>query len=367
MQVFEYIEKNINIRYPIDKLADPSDILFVDIETTGLSPSSAETFLIGTAVYKNGSLYIRQFFAEDTSDEKEVLSSFAEYLKSFDSIITFNGNKFDIPFLEKRCFIYGIDPCFSEKSGIDLYKRIQPCKKILSLPDMKQKTLERFLGIRRTDEKSGRELIALYGSYIADKNKVCLDLLLQHNHDDLTGLVLLLPLLSYPDAMSGNIKVERAVRNNYRDYYGKLQTELIIEFTLDTPVPMPVSGGFSDCFLMLRGTRGKIRVSVFTGVLRYFYPDHNNYYYLPLEDHAMHKSTSQYVDKSRREQARPENCYVRVRSRFLPEWDKIVTPVFKYAYNDRTMYFELTDKVKNDPELFKRYAGHLMDMILREL
>ncbi len=367
MHTFEYTENNLNIKYPLENLTEPSSVVFLDIETTGLSPAKAEVFLIGTATYIDNRMYIRQFFADDTSEEMDILKAFAEYLKSFDTIITFNGNKFDIPFLEKRSFIYSIDLAFSEKNGIDIYKRIQPYKKLLAVPDMKQKTLETFLHINRKDKKSGRELIALYGNYIADKNRVCLDLLLQHNLDDVRGLIRLLPLLSYPDILNGTIKPERAVKNNYRDYNGRVRTELIIEFTYDTPVPSPVSCGFSDCYLMLGGSRGKIRVAVFTGILRYFYPDHNNYYYLPIEDRAMHKTTSRYVDRRAREQARPENCYVRVRSQFLPQWDKIVTPIFKYAYNDRTMYFELTEKVKNDPELFKRYAGHLMHILLQEL
>ncbi|MBQ7584294.1 MAG: ribonuclease H-like domain-containing protein [Lachnospiraceae bacterium] len=367
MQIYENLEKHINLKYPVENLSEPSSVLFLDIETTGLSPVNSQVYLIGTACLSDDRLYIRQFFAEDTSREKEILKAFSEYLQSFDTIITFNGNKFDIPFLEKRSFAHGIDMAFSEKNGIDIYKRIQPYKKLLGLPDMKQKTLEGFLRIRRNDKKSGRELIAIYGNYIASKNRYCLDLLLQHNTDDLKGLAGLLPLLSYTDVLNGTIKAERAVKNNYRDYRGQLRTELIIEFTYDTPVPNPVSAGFSDCYLMLGGKRGKIRVAVFTGILRYFYPDHKNYYYLPLEDRAMHKSTSQYVDRGRRQQARPENCFVRVRSQFLPQWDKIVTPIFKYAYEDRTMYFELTEEVKNDPDIFKRYAGHLMDMILKEL
>ncbi len=367
MKIFEDIDKSINIKYKLENLAEPSSVIFLDIETTGLSPVNSQVFMIGTACLKDGRLYIRQFFAESTSREKEILQAFSEYLGSFDTIITFNGNRFDIPFLEKRAFSYGIDMEFSEKNGIDIYKRIQPYKKILGLPDMKQKTLENFLHIRRTDKKSGRELIALYGNYIAARNDYCLDLLLQHNYDDIRGLAGLLPLLSYPDVFNGTIRAERAVKNNYRDYRGQLRTELIIEFTFDSPVPNPVSAGFSDCYLMLGGTRGKIRVAVFTGILRYYYPDHKNYYYLPLEDRAMHKSTSRYVDRDRRQQARPENCFVRVRSQFLPQWDKIVTPIFKYAYEDRTMYFELTEEVKNDPDIFKRYAGHLMDMILKEI
>lgn len=367
MEIFENTVKNINIKYPLENLSEPSSVLFLDIETTGLSPANSEVYLIGTACVMDGRLYIRQFFAEKPTEEREILKAFSEYMRSFDTIVTFNGNKFDIPFLEKRSFEYGIDMNFAEKKGIDIYKRIKPYKKLLGLPDMKQKTLERFMHINRQDRKSGRELIALYGNYIAAKNEYCLDLILQHNYDDIKGLTHLLPLLSYPDVINGTIKAERAVKNNYRDYNGNLRTELIIEFTCESPVPNPVSAGFSDCYLMLGGTRGKIRVAVFTGVLRYFYPDHKNYYYLPLEDRAMHKSTSRYVDRERRQPARPENCFVRVRSQFLPQWEKIVTPVFKYAYEDRTMYFELTDEVKNDPDIFKRYAGHLMDMIFKEL
>lgn len=367
MQTFEYTEKHITLKYPLEKLSEPTSVIFLDIETTGLSPVNAEVYLIGTAALRGEKLYIRQFFAEDTSQEKDILMAFAEYLGSFDTIVTFNGNKFDIPFLEKRSFVYGVDMAFSEKTGIDIYKRIQPYKKLLGLPDMKQKTLEKFLQIKRNDTKSGRELIALYGNYIASKNRYCLDLILEHNHDDIKGLAGLLPLLSYTDVLNEPIKAERAVKNNYRDYRGKLNTELIIEFTYETAVPQPVSAGFADCYLMLGGTRGKIRVSIFTGILRYFYPDYKNYYYLPIEDRAMHKSTSQYVDRDRRQQARPENCFVRVRSQFLPQWDKIVTPIFKYSFNDRTMYFELTERVKNDPDIFSRYAGHLMNMILKEL
>ena len=366
MQIYEYYKNNLTINYPPERLAEPSGILFLDIETTGLSPSKAEVFLIGTAALREDRLYVRQFFAEDLSEEKDILEAFARYVRDFDTIITFNGNKFDIPFLEKRSFIYGIDPAFSEKAGIDIYKRIQPYKKLLGVPDMKQKTLERFIGLLRQDKKSGREMISLYGNYISSRNQVCQDLLLRHNQDDLTGLFDLLPLLSYPDVFNGEIKAERVVKNNYRDYEGQLKTEIIIEFTYPVPVPTPVSCGFSDCYLMLGGSRGKIRVAVFTGILRYFYPDNKTFYYIPLEDRSM-RSRGGNADRNRREQQRPENCFVRVRSQFLPQWETIVTPVFKYAYEDRTMYFELTEKIKDDPEVFRRYAGHLMNMILKEL
>ena len=71
MQTFEYTEKHITLKYPLEKLSEPASVIFLDIETTGLSPVNAEVYLIGTAALRDEKLYIRQFFAEDTSQEKE--------------------------------------------------------------------------------------------------------------------------------------------------------------------------------------------------------------------------------------------------------------------------------------------------------
>ncbi len=368
MNITDHVIEEIKIDYALEKISEPERILFIDIETRGLSPSNAEIYMIGTAVMSGNGLYIRQFFADDPSEERYIIEEFAAYAADYDTIITFNGNAFDIPFIEKRAGIYGIAPGTEGKKGVDIYKRIKPYRLLLALPDLKQKTLEDFLGISRVDTMSGKDLIKIYDRYTEDPyNETYLQLLLRHNYDDVANLPLLIPLLSYPDVINGKIRAERAIKNNYRDYEGELKTELIIEFVFDTPVPSPVSAGFADCYLMLGGKKGKIRVAIFEGTLKFFYPDHRDYYYLPLEDRAIHKSTGQYVDKEYRQQAKPENCYTKLNSQFLPEWDTVVTPVFKHEYKDRTMFFELTEGIKNDPELFSRYAGHLMSMILNVL
>lgn len=367
MKTTDYIASDIRIDYPLDRLSSPDRILFLDIETTGLSPANAELFLIGAASYSHAGLHIIQYFAEEPGEEKAILEAFSELIRDYDTLITFNGNKFDIPFLEKRAFIYGVDLGLSAKKGVDIYRRIKPYKRLLGMEDMKQKSLERFLGIDRIDEVSGKQMIILYGSYVSDKNESSLKLLLQHNYDDVINLPSLLPLLSYPDVMNGEIKAERAVLNNYRDYEGRPRTEMIIEFTYDPPVPVPVSAGFADCYLMLGGKKGKIRVAVIEGVLKYYYPDPSNYYYLPEEDRAVHKSQGRYVDREYRVQATPATCYVKHRGRFLPQWENIMTPVFRADHRDRTSFFEFRDEMKDDPELFSKYAGHLMNMILGQL
>jgi uncharacterized protein YprB with RNaseH-like and TPR domain len=367
MKTPEYKEKDIILGYPIDRLGDPFKMLFLDIETTGLSPSDAAVYMIGCGYFGRDGMYIKQFFADDLAEEQAILDAFASFLKGYDTLITFNGNKFDIPFLEKRASLYNIDLDLAGKKGLDIYKRIRPYRALLSLPDMKQKSLERFLGVSRIDRMSGRDLITVYKKYSTDKSdEGCLKLLLEHNHDDVAGLPPLMSLLAYPDVVNGEIKPERAVKNNYKDYEGATKTELIIEFTFDVPVPEPVSTGFSDCYMMLGGKKGKIRVAILDGTLKFFYPDYKSYYYLPAEDRAIHKSAARYVDEKYREQAKAENCYVKVTGQFLPEWQELITPAFRNGLNDKTMYFELSDEIKNDPDVFRRYAGHLMDIILKE-
>ena len=364
MQIYNNTASWLNTDYPLEKLGDPAKLLFLDIETTGLSAQRSFIYLIGTAYLKDGSWNVSQFFAENPQDEPQILFSFLDFLSYFDTVITFNGNRFDIPFIEARASMYGYNTGLSCKSGIDIYRRIKPYKRLFGLADMKQKSIEHFMNIERTDEMSGGELIGVYESYTREPSQDRLDLLLRHNFDDVCGMVNLLPVLSYSDIINNTIKADRAIKNNYTDYNGEEKDEIIIEFTFDNPVPVPVSYGSPECYLMLGGNRGKIRIPIIKGELKYFYPDFSDYYYLPEEDTAIHKSVATYVDRAHREQATAENCYVKHKGLFLPEWVDIITPAFKENYNDKLMYFELTDELKQNPEAFTVYARHLIEMIL---
>ena len=366
MQTLKNSVFQLNIRYPLEKLSDPEKLLFVDIETTGLSPDKAVVYLIGCGYIKNGSCRTIQFFADDVNDEEAVLYSFYNFSLKFDTLITYNGNKFDIPFLESRMNRYDMPMNFDNFKGVDIYKRIRPYRALFALPDLKQKTVESFLDIERDDKKSGSELIKVYAEYSEKPDEFSLNLLLGHNFDDIVGMMKLICMLSYSDAFNEKISAEKAIKNNYKDYNGRIKSELIIEFSFPTPIPKPVSSGFSDCYLMLGGNRGKLRISMYTGYLKYFYPNYMDYYYLPDEDRAVHKSVGAYVDKDHRVQAKASNCYTRKKGVFLPEWAEIVTPVFYENYRDNTMYFELSETIKNDPEVFTRYAAHLMEIIMKE-
>ena len=65
--------------------------LFFDIETTGFSSAHTQVYLIGCASRRGSHLMIDQFFAEQPSDESEILTAFMQFIKDFDTLITFNG------------------------------------------------------------------------------------------------------------------------------------------------------------------------------------------------------------------------------------------------------------------------------------
>ncbi|MBW3636983.1 MAG: ribonuclease H-like domain-containing protein, partial [Armatimonadetes bacterium] len=78
----------------------PRDLLFVDIETTGLS-SSEPLFLIGTMTIENDAPRLQLYLARDLDEEKAVLSAFGAKMRG-KTLVTFNGKSFDWPFIEAR-------------------------------------------------------------------------------------------------------------------------------------------------------------------------------------------------------------------------------------------------------------------------
>ena len=78
--------------------------LFLDIETTGFSAAKARLYLIGTAYVQDHVLVTEQFFAETGSPDEEaaLIYEFDSLAAQFDTIVTFYGSRFDLPFL-KEC------------------------------------------------------------------------------------------------------------------------------------------------------------------------------------------------------------------------------------------------------------------------
>lgn len=82
--------------------------------------------------------------------------AFSELLSGYDTILTFNGTGFDIPYLKAKCKALHLSDPFDAHSYIDLYKEVSRFKFLFALTSYKQKSIELFLGIDRIDAYSRR-------------------------------------------------------------------------------------------------------------------------------------------------------------------------------------------------------------------
>ena len=363
MRISEETMENFSVSYPLERLAPVERILFIDIETTGFAARSSYLYLIGCAYFLAGKWHTIQWMAENFSQEKDILSAFLEFAKLYRYMIHFNGNNFDLPYLTQKCEQFSIPCSFDQFQGIDLYRRINPYKFFLRLPNCKQKTLEQFLGINRKDVFSGSELIGIYRDYVKNPTEFSENALFLHNADDLKGMLETLPMLAYYDLFNEPARAKKVQANSYKDASGSRRRELMITLSLDTPLPSPVTASAGSCYFRGEGEQALLKVPIYDEELKYFYSNYHDYYYLPSEDVALHKSVAGFVDREHRIPASAANCYTRKFASYLPQWDIVFEPFFKREYKSRELFFELTDEMKKNRQAFSQYASHVLAMM----
>ncbi len=355
--------KDLDIKYDLSRIAHLEDILFLDIETTGFSAASSMLYMIGCAYYDGITFTCKQFFAEKPEEEAEILKTFLDSVRKYKVLIHFNGNNFDIPYIQDKCKKYGFSCYLQNMVGIDIYKRIAPYKNFFKVPNCKQKTIEQYLGIDRKDTMSGGELINIYHEYVSHFDVDALSKLLIHNEEDIRGMLEISPMLAYTEMFNSKLTCTRVTLDKYATPDGGERAELVMKLKLPTALPQTITHMANDCFFKGEGEEGIIKVPVYEGELKYFYANYKDYFYLPAEDEALHKSVAGFVDKDHRIQATAANCYTRVDSIFLREWDLLFTPFFKKDYASKDLYFEITKERRLDREFFSSYASHVLNYI----
>lgn len=333
--------------YDLSKIGPLEKLLFFDIETTGFSADSASLYLIGCVWNRDQQWHMTQWFADSAEAEKEVLAAFFRKAEEFSILVHFNGDTFDIPFLQKRCARLKVSCPLPELTSVDIYRKIRPLKHLLGLTSMKQKAIEEFLGVCRQDVFSGGELIPVYSQYLQTRDEKLLHFLLLHNEDDLKGMPSILPILSYTDWIEGpfiltSLDLEEEASDS-------LCTVPRLNLSYTSPVRLPSSfcAQADHVKSYAQGNTLTLQIDLFKGELKYFYPNYQDYYYLPYEDTAIHRSVGACVDPEARKKATPKTCYTRSSGLFLPQAAPIWSPALKRDYKD-TLTF-----VKYDPALFE--------------
>ena len=70
--------------------------------------------------------------AENASEEETILRIFSQFLQQYNLMISYNGERFDQPYLEARYEKYGIPSPFTGKQSLDLYLILKPLKSLLT-------------------------------------------------------------------------------------------------------------------------------------------------------------------------------------------------------------------------------------------
>ncbi|NLY70476.1 MAG: ribonuclease H-like domain-containing protein [Clostridiales bacterium] len=178
------------------------NIAFYDIETTGLNPLFSKFILGGILVFKDDEALIYQYFADNEKEEKELLEKYCSVLAKADVLISYNGNGFDLPFLKQRIKRYNLNIDLGLSQSFDLYRVLNLYSNFREiLPDLKQKTVEKFLGLdsSRYDKISGYDSVELYKEYCKNPSIELRNKILLHNHDDLLQLSNIIQILGKLD------------------------------------------------------------------------------------------------------------------------------------------------------------------------
>lgn len=177
------IERILNEDLNID-----NNTFIFDIETTGLSPKFCKIILIGILYNCQNNTIIKQFFAENEDEEKEILTAFVNDIKNFKKHITYNGLGFDIGFVNYRLKKHNIDFNLDKEEDFDIFRFIKQFKTPLNLEDCSLSTVETYFGIHRDDIINGCESVKLYKEFVESNNHKFMDTILLHNYEDIYNL-----------------------------------------------------------------------------------------------------------------------------------------------------------------------------------
>jgi len=155
---------------------------YLDIETTGLSPWDSEITVVGIHLCNGDDTKFIQLVGKDISAQ-----SILEALNSVEVIYSYNGSRFDLPFINSRLGIK-LEETFTHR---DLMYDCWRCNLFGGF-----KAVERQLGIdRRLKEVNGYEAVRLWWSYMDSFDLDALNTLLEYNKEDVLNLKKLKELL----------------------------------------------------------------------------------------------------------------------------------------------------------------------------
>lgn len=189
------------LRYPSSPVR-VKDLLFFDLETTGLSTGPGTVaFLAGFGRLTGDGLRVDQYLLLDYPGENDfleaVLKEFSGKAQPLDVspplVVNYNGKSFDTQLLKIRCLMNGIKP--PEYAQTDL---LHPCRRLWKrvLPSCSQAAIEsHILALDRSGDIPGSLAPDIWFSFLKTGESTELVKICDHNARDIAGLLGILDAL----------------------------------------------------------------------------------------------------------------------------------------------------------------------------
>ncbi len=147
---------------------------YLDIETTGLSRRNGKLTVIGLHV-DDGNDNIIQFVGDEICSSKLI-----DALRDIKVLYTYNGTRFDLPFIREKLRVDLTGYCRHEDLMYECWRR----NLYGGL-----KVVEKILGIKRTiNDIDGWVAVQLWYDYRVNGNTASLNTLLEYNKEDVINL-----------------------------------------------------------------------------------------------------------------------------------------------------------------------------------
>jgi uncharacterized protein len=174
--------------------AQPEELVFLDTETTGLAGGTGTyPFLIGAGRFQDGEFVLKQFFMPDPAAESAQLAAFESFLATGSALVSFNGKAFDVPLINTRYTLQGLETPLRGMAHIDLLHLARRLWRD-RLPSRTLGNLEvQILGAVRSDmDIPGWLIPQIYFDFLRDGDPNPLKNVLYHNGQDVVSLAALL-------------------------------------------------------------------------------------------------------------------------------------------------------------------------------
>ena len=157
--------------------------LFLDIETTGLSPVDNEIVVISYASYFNDKkCKIVQLISQDIqNDEKTLINQFITDTLGSKILLTFNGDEFEEKFLSEKMKKYKMDFKFEFTS---LKSNIRHFGKYLKISSFSRENIENYFDISKERYYDIHKIVKSM-----KKNSIVSDDLIEHSKEEIKTLI----------------------------------------------------------------------------------------------------------------------------------------------------------------------------------